>query len=142
VSPIRRLAFWVLLFAMPFQALAAPGWLCANAVHHSKPTYHLHDQAFPVAHDLETTVGVSANHSHEVAVQSDQAGTAPSTSELPGVGKCSACSGCCSLVLAVLAIPASSTPAQGAHEVAAYVNPAIDVRAGDGPFRPPRTLTL
>jgi hypothetical protein len=141
VSPIRRFVFWVLLFAVPIQALAAPGWLCANAVHHPDASYqHVHGLAD--ASDLEMLVGGSASHSHDTAALSDQADPEPSTPGLPGVGKCSACTGCCSAAFVVPTLAVTTALAKSVHEVAAYVSPAIAELAGDGPFRPPRTLTL
>ena len=141
MSPIRRLVFWVLLFAVPLQALAAPGWLCANAVHHPE-SIDQHVHGVVEASDFEMLDGSSTTHSHEAAGLSDQAGTEPSTPGLPDVGKCSACTGCCSSTFVVPTIAVTTPRADSAHEVAAYVSPAIAERAGDGPFRPPRTLTV
>ena len=140
VTAIRRFVFWVLMLAMPLQALAAPGWLCSMAGHHAKLVQH---DAQPVsdASGIKTHVDGSTSHSHEAEGVADQAGN-ESSPQLPGVGKCSACAGCCFTALAVPMIASSPALAVSAHEVVAYVSPAMSARAGDGPFRPPRTLML
>ena len=124
---------------MPLQALAAPGWLCANAVHHQNQVQsHPHATA---GIDVDMAVVGAVSHSHEAAIASDQVETDQPTPGLIGVGKCSACSGCCFSAFAVP--PAAASPAldQRAYEVAAYVSPAMTARPADGLFRPPRTLT-
>lgn len=141
MSAIRRVVFWVLLFAVPIQALAAPGWLCANAAHHPKQAqYHLHEAA--AAPDLVSEVEGFARRTHELAAEVDQVDTEQATPVPTGNGKCSACSGCCISALAVPTIAASPAPHQRLHEVVAYISPAMTVRPADGLFRPPRTLTV
>lgn len=142
MSATRRVVFWILLFAVPIQALAAPGWLCANAPHHSKQVeYHLHD---PVTATEFAAVGGGASHLHEApaTIAADQIESEQSTPVLTGIGKCSACSGCCFSAFAVPPIAASPALHQRAHEVAPYVSPAMTVPPADGLFRPPRTLTV
>ncbi len=141
VIALRRLVFWVLLLAVPIQAAAAPGWLCATAGHHASVTrQHVH----PIAEGSGVTTHVedATSHSHEAAGLPGQASDEESAPQLPGVGTCSACSGCCFTALAVPLSASSSPLAETVHQVAAYVSPAVAVPAGDGPFRPPRALTL
>jgi hypothetical protein len=128
VSALRRLVFWVLLFAMPVQALATPGWLCAKPAHGAAQVYQRVDAS-------------AESRGADASVISEEAGTEHGSPQLPGAGKCAACTGCCFSAAALPAITRSPAPVEMAHAAADYGLPAVAARDGGGLFRPPRTLS-
>jgi len=141
VSTVRRLILWVLFFAVPMQAaMGATGLLCVKAAHHASSVqlhahaegtgdHSLHSGAFPV-------------HSHDPQPVPDSAETEQASLELLGAGKCSACGTCCFSAVAIPPTHSSFFQVDAGLTVSLHVGPAIATRAGDGLFRPPRTLTL
>ena len=142
MSFLRRLVFWVLLFAVPVQATAAPGWACAQAGHHAKLALQVEQ------HDHNHGTTSTDAHTHDVSEHGHQAiAPADSTegeeiSALPDAGKCSACTSCCSSGAAAPPLLTLAFPIGAAFDLPAHVSPAFTTAAGDALFRPPRTLTL
>ncbi len=150
---LRSFVLWLLVLAVPVQALAAPGWLCAKAGHHGASVvaaqpHHDHERslgqgqgAAPVdhgSHDHHAFDHVDDPASLSVAGENDHEPAQP----LPNFGKCSACIGCAG---SVAGVPPSQThlfAVKSGLRPVDHVALAIVVGSCDELFRPPRTLTL
>jgi len=141
MSTFRRLMLWVLLFAVPMQAaMGATGLLCVKAAHHgSSVQSHGHAEG---AGEHATQRGGLASHAHDSQAVPDSVDNGQASLQLLGSGKCKACGTCGFSAVAILSTPFSLFQVDAALTVFPHVGPAIATRAGDGLFRPPRTLTL
>lgn len=141
MNTVPRLILWVLLFAVPMQAaMGATGLLCVKAAHHgSSVPHHAHAAG---AGDQSMHSGALPLHSHDPQAVPETAETEQASLQLLGAGKCSACGTCCFSAIAIPPTPSSLFQVDAGLTVSQHVCPAIATRAGDGLFRPPRTLTL
>jgi len=151
---MRRLLIWLLMLALPAQALAAASVAsCGPAPRLSAPTpatpaqpvlSQIHPcgdslvpqkQAQPLAqHEPATPVG------DDLATFVSDAGPADASHLTPaGTHKCSACASCCAGGAMISAMPQLPPPASCATEFVAVVQ-AIEAVAAGGPDRPPRGL--
>lgn len=133
---------WVLLFVVPMQAaMGATGLLCVKAAHHGSAMQQ--DPAHAEgAGDHSIHGGSLTQHSHDADAAAPTTADERASLHLLGVGKCNACGTCGFSVVALLATPSSLFQVDAGLTVFPHVGPAIVTRAGDGLFRPPRTLTL
>lgn len=125
VRSIRTLLVWLLVLAVPAQAVAAVTMVSCGQAHHAAATTAAHAH-----HDTQ----VDADHS---AV--DEA-AAPTQGTHAKVKTCSACAACCSmgaLPSTVLALPAADI----APAVFSVVVPGVVRFVVDGPDRPPRNAS-
>ena len=136
MTSLRRIAVFLLLLALPFQAaIGATGLLCVNAAHHVYAVGSIATQ-----HDG----GAAAVHSHDGVASDIQHDESSDNNPLHllGGGPCSACSACCFSAAAIPANPPALVPMDATLKVSVNVDRALMLRAGDDLFRPPRTTTL
>jgi len=121
-------------------AMGATGLLCVKAAHHGSSVQpHAHAEA--AGDDLMQGGGLPP-HSHDSDVVPEAAEQEQASLELLGTGKCNACGTCGFSAVAIPSTPSSLFQVDAGLTVFPHVGPAIATRAGDGLFRPPRTLTL
>jgi len=139
--------------AVPVQAMAAPGWLCAKAGHHGNSVVQAqahHDHARSLD-EVESAVPVDHGglHDHHAFARADDPASSVAgvndhepAKPLPNFGKCSACNGCSG---SAAGVPPSQTYVfAGKTGLRPVDRVALAIVAGnpDELFRPPRTLTL
>ncbi len=134
---VRRMVLLLLLLTVPFQAAwGAGGMLCATMSDHHRVGQvapHVHDDA-NVHHEHST----QASDAVQTAAPQASAQAAPDTAD-----KCKVCSECCSAGAPISGAGiAVALPTDTPLRVAILVDPDLISRAGDGLFRPPRTLRV
>lgn len=141
---IRRSLWWLVMLALPLQAMAGTIGLHCGGMHgrmNGAPAAvdvsHRHDGGVPSsAHAPPAAVGdAAATHHH-----GGHADAQPDHGDQKARGSCSACAACC----AVVGLPASR-PHWASHD---FAQPLPTVAAAErfsflttGPDRPPRTST-
>ena len=140
---IRTCLIWLLMLALPAQALAAATMAFCGPSHHAAPSAWVHQASEPAHHGQPAGSAQEAKHQQGVDTLATDEAADPVAVAAPAdeaaMQKCSACASCCSA--AALPNPVSLLPAPfAADAVHAALAPAIDPFAVGGPDRPPRML--
>ncbi len=134
VRPLRRIAAFVLLVALPFQAaIGATGWHCLTSTHH----VHVVGGAVTI-HDH--SVDRSSKDALEETVVQQPVGRG--ALHLAGDGECGACSSCCFSAAVIPTTLSASIDSPPPAKISINVDTAMTSRFLDDLFRPPRTTTL
>jgi hypothetical protein len=145
VIRLRRIALFVVLLTVPFQAaVGAIGLICGHGTHHSQHSGSDIDSNFDLHHHGDDAAAPAHQHQHHGTHAHDEngAGAHHSTSgSNDGPGKCSICVECCFSAAPIPASLPELAPPDTPLKVSDHVSPAMSSRAGDGLFRPPRAIT-
>ena len=152
---MKPLLIWLLVLALPAQAVAAASMTVCGPAHIAgaaglaTPAQPVSGQIHPCgqSHPLQRQAQQLTQSSHEPAaragddsvVASDVDAADPSPLTPSGSHKCSACASCCSGGAILNAMPQWLPPETGATAFVAVVR-AIEAVAAGGPDRPPRSL--
>lgn len=153
LNPVRKFILWMLIAALPLQAIAAAGMGACSPGHpeaaQGQATLPGHGAGgAPAAHEHESHGHADGgHHSHQAAMhlpaeglQGDAALAPASDGQTDAAAKCSACSACC---IGAALIPASVL--QGPVDFDALPPHADAILAvsfvTDGPRRPPRAFS-
>ena len=141
---VRCFVMWLLVLALPVQAVAASTMLLCGAGHHGtvQATEGGHDHANHVHMGAQDVSAVSDSTAHEDSAEAapsiEDSAFSPLTAKHANVmGKCSACAACCTVAFLPTNVIAFTAPAPS------RVLPVVELttHAGfiaDGPERPPR----
>ena len=144
-TPLLRVLVWLLVLAVPAQAIAAVTMAFCGPNHHTGGVATLGQQTAQAAQAHHGSVEVGLHAHPDSATGSDAQtsasaeATAPAQPSDASGQKCSACASCCfagAIFNTLLAVPAPVA----APTVFDAVVPSVEFVAADGPDRPPRIV--